>query len=147
MDNATLLAAPTTEPSVSMRRASDGTVLLRSTAAGIVRRQRRIVGPPSAALLKHVRGVTTLATSATLWAIRLIFAQSLFASALAIQLARTVLRSAWSSKPVKKLRKKVAFEFIALVLGPGGNMLFLMIFWPGWWFLAGLAWLVWTCSR
>jgi len=52
--------------------------------------------------------------------------------------------SAWDSKPVRRLRKKVEFEFFVLLLGCG-NTLFLMVFWPGWIPLGCLGWAVSKC--
>lgn len=53
--------------------------------------------------------------------------------------------SAWNSSQVKRLRKKLEFEFFVLILGCG-NSLCLAVFWPGW-FIVGLIYLVWTVLR
>lgn len=50
--------------------------------------------------------------------------------------------SAWNSKNVQRLRKKLWYEFAVFILG-SGNMVFLMLFWPGWWVLAGACWAGW----
>lgn len=50
--------------------------------------------------------------------------------------------SAWNSSQVKRLRKKLEFEFFVLILGCG-NSLCLAVFWPGW-FIIGLLYLAWT---
>lgn len=56
-----------------------------------------------------------------------------------------VASSAWGSKPCRRLRKKLEFEFFVLILGCG-NGFFLFFFWPGWLLvaLAGLAYLIWS---
>ncbi|KAI1172650.1 hypothetical protein F4777DRAFT_494334 [Nemania sp. FL0916] len=51
-------------------------------------------------------------------------------------LSRHVMRLLWNNTHAKRLRKKIEFEFFTLILGAGGNNLFLVIFWPGWGVLA-----------
>lgn len=41
-------------------------------------------------------------------------------------------RTAWNSGRVRRLRKRIEFEFFLLILSPSGNNLFLLLFWPGW---------------
>ncbi|KAG6355799.1 hypothetical protein INS49_003765 [Diaporthe citri] len=53
--------------------------------------------------------------------------------------------SAWNSTQVRRLRKKLEFEFFVLILGCG-NSLCLAVFWPGW-FIIGLLYLAWTALR
>lgn len=53
--------------------------------------------------------------------------------------------SAWNSSHVRRLRKKLEFEFFVLILGCG-NSLCLAVFWPGW-FIIGLLYLAWTALR
>lgn len=48
------------------------------------------------------------------------------------QLIKTAILAAWNSPRIKQLRKKVELEFFTFILG-GGNSIFLMMFWPGWW--------------
>ncbi|KAK3385298.1 hypothetical protein B0H63DRAFT_559934 [Podospora didyma] len=38
----------------------------------------------------------------------------------------------WDSKRSRRIRKKLELEFFVLILGPGGNSLLLLLFWPGW---------------
>ena len=42
-----------------------------------------------------------------------------------------VVSTAWNSKQVRRLQKKVEFEFFVLILGCG-NSFCLVLFWPGW---------------
>lgn len=53
--------------------------------------------------------------------------------------------TAWNSSQVRRLRKKLEFEFFVLILGCG-NSLCLAVFWPGW-FVIGLLYLAWTVLR
>ncbi|TPX07995.1 uncharacterized protein E0L32_010326 [Thyridium curvatum] len=55
----------------------------------------------------------------------------LFAMA-TLNLVSQSVNTLWNSNAVKQLRRKVVFEFIATILGPGGNMFLLLLFWPGW---------------
>ncbi|KAI1352470.1 hypothetical protein F5Y01DRAFT_95623 [Xylaria sp. FL0043] len=41
-------------------------------------------------------------------------------------------RTLWKSTQMRRLRKKIEFEFFTLILGAGGNNLCLVLFWPGW---------------
>jgi hypothetical protein len=52
-----------------------------------------------------------------------------------IEFSTRVTQAIWNSAQVKRLRKKLEFEFFTLILG-GGNSLCLVIFWPGWCILA-----------
>lgn len=49
----------------------------------------------------------------------------------------------WDSKTIRRLRKKLEFEFFVLILG-FGNGLVLSVFWPGWIFLATIAYFFWA---
>lgn len=46
-------------------------------------------------------------------------------------------------KATEELRKKLFFEFMAFVLGAGGNQILLVVFWPGWVVLVGGAVGIW----
>lgn len=81
----------------------------------------RVVALQSAIASKFVLFHTTLLTRRATWAL-------------------------WNSEPVKRLRKKLEFEFFTFVLGGGGNNLFLMMFWPGWWVLGFTTLMVWNCA-
>ncbi|KAI1288867.1 hypothetical protein F5Y03DRAFT_73752 [Xylaria venustula] len=54
------------------------------------------------------------------------------------RLSKQATWTLWNSTQMRRLRKKIEFEFFTLILGAGGNNLCLVIFWPGWWLL-GLA--------
>jgi hypothetical protein len=61
---------------------------------------------------------------------------------LATILSGKAIKGVWDSKSVVTLRNKVFHEFATFILG-GGNGIFLMIFWPGWWVLGGTVWAAW----
>lgn len=64
------------------------------------------------------------------------------------QLGKSMAWMAWDSKSIRRLRKKLEFEFFTLILGGGGNNLCLVIFWPGWFVLAFVGFVVSTwCMR
>ncbi|KAI1462998.1 uncharacterized protein F4812DRAFT_288690 [Daldinia caldariorum] len=61
--------------------------------------------------------------------------------------AAILVTALWKAKSVRHLRKKVVFEFFTLMLGSCGNSLCLLLFWPGWWFLALILALIWVAIR
>jgi hypothetical protein len=65
---------------------------------------------------------------------QILFMQSYYVSALlAKQLfwtSKVSLQGSW--EVTEKLRSKLFFELVVFFLGPGGNNLLLMVFWPGW---------------
>ncbi|KAK4227417.1 hypothetical protein QBC38DRAFT_337742, partial [Podospora fimiseda] len=58
--------------------------------------------------------------------------RTLTTSKLVASTALQLLWIAWDSKRSRRLRKRLEFEFFVLLLGPLGNMMFLMAFWAGW---------------
>jgi len=58
--------------------------------------------------------------------------------------SRWAIRRLWNTTQVKRLRKKIEFEFFTLILGAGGNNLFLVIFWPGWYIIGLAGFALWT---
>ncbi|KAL1836358.1 hypothetical protein VTJ49DRAFT_5250 [Mycothermus thermophilus] len=61
-------------------------------------------------------------------------------------LARRLAWAAWDSKRSRRARKRLEHEMFVLLLGPGGNTLLLMLFWPGWLMLGVLGWGVWLLT-
>lgn len=51
------------------------------------------------------------------------------------QLSQNATLAVWESSQVRRLRKKLELEFFTFILGCG-NVLCVMMFWPGWWLLA-----------
>ncbi|KAK8043072.1 hypothetical protein PG994_013555 [Apiospora phragmitis] len=59
--------------------------------------------------------------------------------------SRVASHTAYNCKSVRRLRKKLEYEFFTFVLGSGGNSLFCIMFWPGWWILGFVALAIWSC--
>ncbi|CAJ2512446.1 Uu.00g054610.m01.CDS01 [Anthostomella pinea] len=47
-------------------------------------------------------------------------------------------RTLWRTPSMRKLRKKLEFEFFTSILGSGGNNFCLVLFWPGWWMIMAI---------
>ncbi|KAK3943228.1 hypothetical protein QBC46DRAFT_43349 [Diplogelasinospora grovesii] len=133
-----ILAAPTTDPSVALRQRSDLISVLG----------------PLVGLAPQFRHLLTLIT--TFLFIHTYFAASIVATALSqaslcvlfktAGLTKRVSWTIWNAKATKRLRKKLEFEFFVLILGPGGNALCLMVFWPGWLIIGATIWAVWPAT-
>ncbi|KAK8052382.1 hypothetical protein PG993_003767 [Apiospora rasikravindrae] len=59
--------------------------------------------------------------------------------------SRVASRAAWNCKSMRRFRKKFEYEFYTFILGAGGNSLFCMVFWPGWWILGFVTLAIWSC--
>ncbi|KAK3352873.1 hypothetical protein B0T25DRAFT_568122 [Lasiosphaeria hispida] len=84
----------------------------------------------SATLLLFIRTVFAARLLATI--LLLASRVAAFRTLLAVNITKRLSWSLWDSKPSRRFRKKLEFEFFVLVLGPGGNALLLLLFWPGW---------------
>ncbi|KAK3991045.1 hypothetical protein QBC44DRAFT_210482, partial [Cladorrhinum sp. PSN332] len=58
--------------------------------------------------------------------------RTLTSSKLVAVTALQLMWMAWDSKRSRRFRKRLEFEFFVLILGPLGNMMLLLLFWPGW---------------
>ncbi|KAL2018376.1 hypothetical protein VTK56DRAFT_911 [Thermocarpiscus australiensis] len=141
-----LLAAPRTAPRVSLGQRPDVISTLYPLVDGALQLQQ-MVG--SAAFHLFVRSyfaatiiaaTSFLATKSIAWRT---FLASRTVAGITLALARRLAWTLWDCKQSRRFRKRLEFELFALLLGPGGNALFLMIFWPGWLMLALLAWGLW----
>jgi hypothetical protein len=83
-----------------------------------------------------------LLASATLYASRTCAPHTWLAAKSTVVMCTKVLYSAWESKPVRALRKRAFHEFAEFILGIG-NVVFLMLFWPGWLVLGGTMFALW----
>jgi hypothetical protein len=62
--------------------------------------------------------------------------------------SRWAIHRLWNTAQVKRLRRKIEFEFFTLILGAGGNNLFLLIFWPGWYIIGLAGFALWSwCTK
>ncbi|KAI0392415.1 hypothetical protein F5Y17DRAFT_459921 [Xylariaceae sp. FL0594] len=57
------------------------------------------------------------------------------------------VQAVWDSAHVRRLRKKVEFEFFTLILGAGGHV-FLILLWPGWYIIGFAGFVLWIwCAK
>ncbi|KAK2002119.1 hypothetical protein LX36DRAFT_708090 [Colletotrichum falcatum] len=137
MNKVAILTSSTHEPGIAIRQRSDLIALLGPTFTLAVRFQRLVAIASSLLFVGgHLLATTTL-TSAVV-AARLLAAHSFLLLRATTSALRASLRRAWNSKNVTRLRKKFFMEFATTILGPGGNMLIVLVFWPGWMLVLGL---------
>ncbi|KAK4163376.1 hypothetical protein QBC43DRAFT_67078 [Cladorrhinum sp. PSN259] len=73
--------------------------------------------------------------------------RTLSTSKLAAVTVTQLIWQAWDSKRSRRFRKRLEFEFFVLILGPLGNMMLLLLLWPGWAMLGlGIFWGWWKYS-
>ncbi|ORY59683.1 uncharacterized protein BCR38DRAFT_488702 [Pseudomassariella vexata] len=60
-----------------------------------------------------------------------------------VALSKNAGLAAWNTKAVRRWRKKMEHEFFTFALGCG-NVLCLMLFWPGWWLLGIAIFAAWS---
>lgn len=134
-----LLAASTVEPNMALPKAPNAASLLGPTGKFAFQLQHALT---SVSVFLFVR--MCFAANHTL--VGLVIATRFLAFRLSLALrsltakAAAILRwscfTAWRSRYIKRLRKRVELELYGLAVGPGGNTLFLLLFWPGWLVLA-----------
>ncbi|KAK3688626.1 hypothetical protein B0T22DRAFT_159987 [Podospora appendiculata] len=139
-----ILAAPTTEPSVAQIRQIS---LVYSTLSPLIAHAlqvQQILRLATLLVIVRTYFVARVLATAFLFASRVVAFRTYHASkflmirtALA---ARQALWALWDSKKFRRIRKKIEFEFFVLLLGPGGNSVLLLLFWPGWIVLIAAAW-------
>ena len=147
MDKVAILAAPTSKPSVALPQRSG----LPSTLRPVLRlalRVQLVVSTVTALFFTRFFAASTVTLAALLFATKVLlvhgYALALWTGLQLAVAARGLAMMAWNSKSVRRLRKKLEYEFFVLILGPGGNALFLMIFWPGWLIAAAALWTLWS---
>lgn len=144
--NMAILAASRKEPSVSLRTRLDLLGSLRPTLDFSLRLQQ-LATTASLFLILRACFLGSIVLS-HLWLVCRVLSVQAFLTTRLLgltigRLAKSAVWRLWRSKAVRRLRKKLVMEFFVLVLGPSGNALVLVIFWPGWLVLAGLVWLAW----
>ena len=142
-----ILAASTTEPSVAIRPRSD----LPSAFEPLVRFVPRFQGiVTSVSFFLFVRSFFTASVAvasllfASQVAIGRTFDVSKFLALQSVDFTRHISSVVWKSRSYRRLMKKLEYEFFVLVLGPGGNALVLVIFWPGWIIASVAIWALWS---
>jgi hypothetical protein len=145
MDKATLLTASKVDLSVSTHPRSDITRLI-GPALQIALRFQSLVGSVSIFLCLRACYVASITFASVLYASKTVtfkaFVAAKFSAFHGFNMSSQALASAWNSKKIQKLRNKLWYEFAVFILG-SGNLIFLMLFWPGWWVLAGACWAGW----
>lgn len=149
-----LLATPRTAPrttprvSLSKEQRSDVVSTLYPVVNSVLQFQQ-VVSSAAFYLLVRTYFATSLVAAASLLVSRSIawrgFLVSKLLVARTIGLSRNVAWTLWDCKRSRRFRKKLEFEFYTMLLGPGGNAVLLMLFWPGW-LLAILAWGLWQLT-
>ncbi|KAK1984671.1 hypothetical protein LZ30DRAFT_747711 [Colletotrichum cereale] len=137
MNKVAILTSSTHEPGAGIRQRSDLVALLGPTFTLALRFQR-LVAVASSLLFVYGHLLATTTLTSTVVATRLLAAHAFLLLNATTSALRRSLRLAWNSKNVIKLRKKFFMEFATTILGPGGNMLIVLVFWPGWMLIVGL---------
>jgi hypothetical protein len=141
-----LLAASRTAPTVSLSQRSEVISTIYPLVNSAVQFQH-LIGSAVFHLFVRTYFAATIVATASLWASKSIAWRTLLASrvivARALFLASRLIWTAWDCKRSRRFRKRLEFELFILLLGPGGNSLLLMLFWPGWLMLAAMGWGVW----
>jgi hypothetical protein len=144
-----LLAASRTAPSVSLSPRSDVISALYPFVNSALQFQQ-LLGSAAFHLLVRTYFAAAMVATLSLWASKSIawgtFLASRVVAARSLFLAKRLAWTAWDCKRARRFRKRLQFELFVLLLGPGGNTLLLMIFWPGWLMLAFLGWGIWQLT-
>jgi hypothetical protein len=125
-----LISAPTNDRSAVLRQNSDITVSLRHA----LQSQRLLSNLTLFLALRFY-----VAASYLLNLSKTIAPQAIMASKVAFfntaQISKNAVSALWNSTQMRRLRKKLELEFFTFILGCG-NVLCVLMFWPGWWVLA-----------
>jgi hypothetical protein len=147
--NMALLAASRTAPSVSLSQRSDVISVLYPLVNSALQFQL-LLGSAAFHLLVRTYFAAAMVATLSLWASKSIawrtFLASRVVAARSLFLAKRLAWTAWDCKRSRRFRKRLQFELFVLLLGPGGNTLLLMIFWPGWLMFALLGWGIWQMT-
>ena len=139
------LSAPKTVPTVLFSKQPEDLSALYLVINKVLWCQQ-LIGSAAFRLLARAYIVTTIVAMACLWLSKTIVCRSLIAFQnlvpRTLELIGRLSWALWDCKQSRRLRKRFEFEFFALLLGPSGNALILMLFWPGWYILAFLCWII-----
>jgi hypothetical protein len=149
MDKATLLTASKVELGASGNPRSD-IIRLLGPALEIALHFQSFISSVSLFLCLRACSIANLTCTHILIATKILvlkaFVATKFGAFHAIIMSSNAIVSLWNSRNIQALRKKLFYEFAVFVLG-GGNILFVLLFWPGWWLIAAASWGLWTlCS-
>ncbi|OTB10000.1 hypothetical protein K445DRAFT_268320 [Daldinia sp. EC12] len=125
-----IIAAPTQGPRAVANSSSCLNVIFALALIVILRCQRVLYAAYLSPLLRASWFAWLLSCVCRIFAAHAYSASKLFRHDASI-----LGRAIWKAKFIRRLRKKVIFELLALMLSSCGNSLCLLLFWPGWWFL------------
>ncbi|KAK7955789.1 uncharacterized protein PG986_005011 [Apiospora aurea] len=140
-----IIAASAKDPNVSVRAQRSEVISHLGPAVQVALQFQRILSVVSLSVLLR----TYILASHLLLVSKFVAWQALIASRFV--LFQTVVtswvagRAAWNCRSMRRLRKKFEYEFYTFILGSGGNGLFCMMFWPGWWILGLVTLAIWSC--
>ena len=141
-----LLAASTAEPSVVLRQRSNAIKSL-DPLLNLVHRFQQLLSSTTLVLLIRTLFAARVIGTAFLLASRAAVLRMLLTSRIltlkTVCLAKHFLWTVWDSRRTRRLRRKLQFELFIMMLGPGGNILCLILFWPGWLLLAAASGALW----
>jgi len=143
------LVASRTTSSISLHQRSDVISTLHPLVSSAVQFQQLLSTAAFHLFIRTYFAASIVATT-SLWASKNIAWRSFIASriivARALSLTKRAAWTAWDCKRARRFRKRLEFELFVLILGPGGNALLLMLFWPGWLMLAVLGLGIWQLT-
>ncbi|KAJ9143076.1 hypothetical protein NKR23_g6841 [Pleurostoma richardsiae] len=135
MDKVAILAASTANPSMTIRQGSDIVKTYGRSDVSISVLYSLVM---QTVFTSHMLLASVLVTCRSLALCSFLASRSLVFRAVAFP--DRAVRTLWNSKTARRMRKKIEYEFWTFILGPGGNALFLMLFWPGWLLLGIAGW-------
>jgi len=138
-----ILAASTTEPKVGLPHGSHR-VPITSQVLGFAFQTQQAVRSLSQYLFLRAYFAVSFVVYYVVFVTQILTSQTYLASRFAAARTASTIKSTyltiWNSRKLRRLRKRLEFEFFVLILSPSGNNLFLMVFWPGWLLIAAAVW-------
>ncbi|KAH7171396.1 hypothetical protein EDB81DRAFT_638026 [Dactylonectria macrodidyma] len=148
MDRATLLTTSKVELGVSVSPHSD-VIRLLGPALEIALRFQRLLSSVTLFLCVRAWFLASLTLVNILYASRIAAVQAFVATKFGAfhcyTMSTRAANGVWNCQTVQKLRKKLFYEFAVFILG-GGNCIFVVVFWPGWWVIGGASWGIWMLT-
>ncbi|KAJ9162221.1 hypothetical protein NKR19_g1564 [Coniochaeta hoffmannii] len=138
-----LLAASTMEPNVALHQNSRQTSIAGQVPRFAFRSQQAIRALAQYLLLR-IYFAASFTLNYTLLVTQIFtfgsYSTSRFLAVRTTSALKSMCGAIWNSRRIRRLRKRIEFEFFVLILSPSGNNLFLLLFWPGWLLIAAAAW-------
>lgn len=140
-----ILAASTVEPNMALSKRTNTAALIGPTGKFALHLHQAFASVSLFVLIRMGLAANLVLLSFLCTTRFVAFRSSLAMRFLALKAVAVVgwgCWAAWKSRTFTRFRKKVELELYALVVGPGGNTLFLLLFWPGWIILAVALWVM-----